>query len=86
MDAANISLACGLVSRSYIDQGAAAMGARRRLIKALLSNRRLPAEGWDEATIEMLLQVGWCAECWYWRSGLPHPVSVLSRGLAGRIT
>jgi O-phospho-L-seryl-tRNASec:L-selenocysteinyl-tRNA synthase len=57
MDAANCSLACGLVSQSYINQGAAALSARRRLIKALLSNKKLPAEGWDEATIEMLLQV-----------------------------
>lgn len=57
MDAANCSLACGLVSPSYINQGAAALAARRKAVKALLSNRSLPAEGWDEATIEMLLQV-----------------------------
>lgn len=57
MDAANCSLAAGLVSQSYVSQGAAALGSRRRLVKALLSNRALPAEGWDEATIEMLLQV-----------------------------
>lgn len=57
MDAANCSLAAGLVSQSYVSQGAAALGSRRRLVKALLSNRALPAEGWDEATIDMLLQV-----------------------------
>lgn len=60
MDAANCSLAAGLVSASYVNQGAAALAARRKLVKALLSNRTLPAEGWDEATIEMLLQVNKC--------------------------
>lgn len=57
MDADNCALACGLVSRAYIGQGQAALGARRRQVKALLSSRRLPPRGWDEATIEMLLQV-----------------------------
>lgn len=56
MDADNLQLAASLVSPSYISQGGAALAARRRLIKGLLSNRRLPQEGWDEATIEMLLQ------------------------------
>jgi O-phospho-L-seryl-tRNASec:L-selenocysteinyl-tRNA synthase len=64
MDAANCSLASGLVSQSYVSQGAAALAARRRMVKALLSNRSLPAEGWDEATIEMLLQVSCAAEGW----------------------
>ncbi|WIA16718.1 hypothetical protein OEZ85_013372 [Tetradesmus obliquus] len=56
MDADNLQLAASLVSPSYISQGGAALAARRRLVKGLLSNRRLPQEGWDEATIEMLLQ------------------------------
>uniref|UniRef100_A0A383VZ09 O-phosphoseryl-tRNA(Sec) selenium transferase n=1 Tax=Tetradesmus obliquus TaxID=3088 RepID=A0A383VZ09_TETOB len=56
MDADNLQLAASLVSASYISQGGAALAARRRLVKGLLSNRRLPQEGWDEATIEMLLQ------------------------------
>lgn len=58
MDSDNCELACRLVSSSYISQGAQALSARRNAIKALLSNRRLPQRGWDEATIEMLLQVG----------------------------
>lgn len=57
MDADNCDLAAGLVSKAYISQGAAALAARRRMVKALLSSRRLPQRGWDEATIEMLLQV-----------------------------
>jgi len=58
MDADNCALACGFVSPSYIHQGEQALAARRKQIKALLSSRRLPERGWDEATIEMLLQVG----------------------------
>ncbi|PRW56294.1 O-phosphoseryl-tRNA(Sec) selenium transferase [Chlorella sorokiniana] len=56
MDAANCDLACVLVGRTYIQQGAQALAARRRRVKALLSQRRLPEQGWDDATIEMLLQ------------------------------
>ncbi len=40
-----------------------ALAARRRRIKALLSQRRLPEQGWDDATIEMLLQVKTFAPC-----------------------
>ena len=62
MDAENCKLACGLVSRAYIDQGSQALAKRHRLVKALLSQRRLPADGWDDATIEMFIQVSgiWC--------------------------
>ncbi len=58
MDADCCEVACGLVSRAYIAQGAQALARRRRLVKTLLSQRRLPEQGWDDATIEMLLQVG----------------------------
>ena len=57
MDAENCKLACGLVSKGYIEQGAQALAKRHRLVKALLSQRRLPADGWDDATIEMFIQV-----------------------------
>ena len=57
MDSLNADLACGLVSRTYIQQGAQALAHRRRLVKAVLSNRKLPQEGWDDATVEMLIQV-----------------------------
>lgn len=57
MDADNCAVALSLVSRSYIQQGQQALAARRKRIKALLSSRRLPDKGWDEATIEMLVQV-----------------------------
>ncbi len=57
MDPPNCELACGLVSRAYICQGAQALSARSRLVKALLSSRRMPERGWDEASIEQLVQV-----------------------------
>lgn len=56
MDADNCRLAAGFVSQSYISQGAQALASRRGRIKALLSNRRLPAVGWDDDTIEMLVK------------------------------
>eukprot|EP00775_Hariotina_reticulata_P012426 gene12426-12562_t len=56
MDPDCCSLASQLVSGSYINQGAAALAARKKQVKALLSNRRLPQHGWDEATIQLLLQ------------------------------
>ena len=57
MDEANCALAAGLVSAAYINQGSQALARRRKRIKSLLSQRRLPAEGWDDASIELLLQV-----------------------------
>eukprot|EP00887_Chlorella_sp_A99_P001435 scaffold8.g1435.t1 len=56
MDTQNSELACGLVNRTYISQGSEALTRRRRLVKALLSQRKLPPVGWDDATIEMLVQ------------------------------
>eukprot|EP00873_Tetraselmis_striata_P018425 jgi/Tetstr1/438689/TSEL_027239.t1 len=55
MNPDNCKLAEGLVSRSYVAQGAQGLARREKLIKALLSQRRMPAEGWDEATVEMFL-------------------------------
>ena len=57
MDPSNCALASGLVSATYIQQGQQALAARVNLIKTLLSQRRLPVNGWDDATIEMLIQV-----------------------------
>ena len=57
MNAANCALATGLVSAAYVQQGQQALTARCNLVKSLLSQRKLPVDGWDDATIEMLLQV-----------------------------
>ena len=62
MDEANLKLASQLISRTYIDQGGDALRTRRKLIKTLLSQRRLPAEGWDEETIELFIKV--CLSAW----------------------
>jgi hypothetical protein len=56
MNAENCELAQAFVSRSYVEQGSQALAKRQKLIKALLSQRRLPPTGWDDATIQMFLQ------------------------------
>ena len=45
------------MSKSYVEQGSQALAKRQRLIKALLSQRRLLPDGWDDATIQMFVQV-----------------------------
>ena len=57
MDRDNCKLAAGLVSDNYINQGSQALSSRRRLIKSLLSQRRLPDQGWDDDTIELFIRV-----------------------------
>lgn len=56
MNADNCVLARGLVSASYVAQGAEALAKRQKLIKTVLSQRRLPQSGWDDATIELFIQ------------------------------
>jgi O-phospho-L-seryl-tRNASec:L-selenocysteinyl-tRNA synthase len=56
MDEEACALAGGLVSPSYLAQGRASLTTRRKRVRSLLSSRRLPEEGWDEATIEMLVR------------------------------
>ena len=56
MNADNCALARGLVSASYVVQGAEALAKRQKLIKSLLSQRRLPQNGWDDATIDLFIQ------------------------------
>lgn len=57
MDQQNCTLAAQLVSSSYIQQGAEALATRRKLIRTLLSQRRLPLHGWDEETIQLFIRV-----------------------------
>lgn len=56
MDDENFKLASGLISHSYIVQGTQALARRRKIVRTLLNQRRLPAAGWDDATIEIFLQ------------------------------
>ncbi len=54
MDKDNCELACGLVSRSYISQGAQALARRHRQVKTLLSSRRWDNSWWGEFATSML--------------------------------
>ena len=54
--ASHLQVASGsLVSQAYLSQGTQALQRRRKLIKSLLSERRLPKMPWDDAQVEMLL-------------------------------
>ncbi|BFZ10051.1 hypothetical protein BsWGS_13090 [Bradybaena similaris] len=47
---------CGkLVPQAYISQGAQARTSHENKIKQLIQHRKLPEEGWDDQTIELLL-------------------------------
>jgi O-phospho-L-seryl-tRNASec:L-selenocysteinyl-tRNA synthase len=51
----NQKLAAGLVDASYIRQGAQSLQQRAKLVKSLLSHRRIPQEPWSDANVEALL-------------------------------
>ncbi|CAM9310034.1 unnamed protein product [Ectocarpus sp. 4 AP-2014] len=56
MNGRSLEQARNLVKTSYINQGEQALnGRRKQQVTALLSNRRLPTRGWDDAQIEYLL-------------------------------
>ncbi|CAM9822212.1 unnamed protein product, partial [Ectocarpus sp. 6 AP-2014] len=55
MNGRSLEQARNLVKTSYINQGEQALNGRRKQVTALLSNRRLPTRGWDDAQIEYLL-------------------------------
>jgi O-phospho-L-seryl-tRNASec:L-selenocysteinyl-tRNA synthase len=56
MNEQNFELAKGLVDGAYINQGAQSLKTRQNLFKVLLSQRKIPEEGWDDETIEYFLQ------------------------------
>ena len=58
MNQQNCALAAQFVSNTYIQQGAEALATRQRLVKTLLSQRRLPQDGWDEDTILLFIKAG----------------------------
>lgn len=48
-----VALGKGLVPAAYLRQGLeAGLGRRRAALRRLLEHRRLPEDGWDDATIE----------------------------------
>ena len=63
MDKQSLQLAAGFVSSTYVKAAEQALSSRRALVKSLLSQRRLPAEGWDDLTIEAFIQARTAALC-----------------------
>ncbi|KAK4321466.1 hypothetical protein Pmani_007726 [Petrolisthes manimaculis] len=55
MDELALKFAERLVPPSYVSQGGEAMRARRNKVRQLLEQRKCPKEGWDDLTIELLL-------------------------------
>ena len=55
MDEAFQGLASTLVPETYIQQGVQALSKRHALFRRLLEHRRMPDQGWDEASIEYIL-------------------------------
>ena len=56
MNAANLELSEGLISARYIKQAADARRRREGMLTTLLSQRRMPREGWDDDSIQMVLR------------------------------
>jgi O-phospho-L-seryl-tRNASec:L-selenocysteinyl-tRNA synthase len=56
MNGPNWDLAEGLLGKSYRDVAQQAQQRRQQLVTTLLSQRRMPEEGWDELSVEHLLQ------------------------------
>lgn len=56
MNAKNAQLAEAFVPSTYVQQGLDALRNREQLLTVLLSQRRVPDEGWDEQSVEMALQ------------------------------
>jgi len=55
MDDSNCEIATSIVSPTYVTQGSQALQRRRKVVKALLSNRKLPEHGWDDDMIRLFL-------------------------------
>ena len=56
MDPPNCEIASSLVASTYVTQGAQALQRRRKVVKSLLSCRKLPDSGWDDDMIRMFLR------------------------------
>lgn len=56
MNADSLKLCEKLVPTTYVQQGSQAKQMRENKIRTFLQHRKLPDEGWDEHTIEIILQ------------------------------
>ncbi|XP_074642114.1 O-phosphoseryl-tRNA(Sec) selenium transferase-like [Tubulanus polymorphus] len=52
----NFALCEKIIPSSYVEQASQALKTRENRVKVFLQHRKLPNEGWDDETIEMLLQ------------------------------
>lgn len=55
MNPENLKLAAGIIDPNYIELASHSINSRENQVKILLSQRRLPDEGWDDLTIEHFL-------------------------------
>lgn len=55
MNAQNAELARAFVPGAYVQQGVDAIRSRESMLTTLLSQRRMPDDGWDELSVEHLL-------------------------------
>jgi len=56
MESDGIEVIKGLINPGYATLGEQARNSRTKLITSLLTHRKLPATGWDDASIELFLQ------------------------------
>lgn len=52
MNEKNFELAKNLIPSTYVNQGRDAIRRREKQVTELLSNRKIPNEGWDNQSIE----------------------------------
>merc|ERR1719197_1084845 len=55
MNEKNLKLSESIITEAYAKRGKSELARRDALVTALLSNRTLPTDGWDDATIEHFL-------------------------------
>lgn len=55
MDDKSLAAASKMVPATYLQQASESRQAREKKIRILLEQRKCPTEGWDDATIELLL-------------------------------
>ncbi|KUF83553.1 O-phosphoseryl-tRNA(Sec) selenium transferase [Phytophthora nicotianae] len=56
MNSTSAALAEQFVPVTYVQQGLDALRSREKQVTTLLAQRRLPDKGWDDASVELLLQ------------------------------
>ncbi|XP_067123311.1 O-phosphoseryl-tRNA(Sec) selenium transferase isoform X1 [Centruroides vittatus] len=55
MNSSSLNIAKNFLPSTYVEQAAQSLTARENTIRILLEHKKCPEEGWDEATVELLL-------------------------------